>query len=126
MVVRLKQCAKCPWRVGVDPHDIPHGYCEVKHRNLESTIAEPGRISLGGTLPMMACHESSAGDEIPCVGWLHNQLGRGNNIALRIWHSRAVERGEITGPLKLVGQQHECFEDTLPGRVHRTGGEDVS
>lgn len=41
---RTAQCAKCPWRVDVDPHDIPNGYCEVKHRALESTIARPGEL----------------------------------------------------------------------------------
>jgi hypothetical protein len=46
--------------------------------------------------------------------WLSNQLGPGNNIPLRLWFHRAVKRGEIKVPLQLVGEQHECFEDTLP------------
>ena len=32
------QCAKCPWKVSTDPHDIPNGYDEGKHRDLESKL----------------------------------------------------------------------------------------
>ena len=107
--MRTKQCEKCPWRIDVDPHDIPNGYCETKHRALESTIAEPGMIQLGGTIRMMACHESKIGKEQPCVGWMANQLGPGNNIALRLWAHKNLKKR-----LELVGEQHERFEDTLP------------
>ena len=107
------QCKKCPWRVDVDPHDIPNGYCETKHKNLAGTISD-GRLNLADPLRIMACHESAPSDEIPCVGWLSNQLGPGNNIALRI----AVMRGRIDANFQLVGEQHEYFEDTLPGVDH--------
>jgi hypothetical protein len=104
-----KQCEKCPWRVDVDPNDIPHGYCETRHRGLADTIAEPGAVRLGGALRMMACHESKVGKEVPCVGWMAHQLGPGNNIALRLW-----ARKGLTERMELVGEQHVCFEDTLP------------
>lgn len=104
---RTKQCAKCPWRKDVDPHDIPDGYCETKHKALKKTIAKPGDI--GGAfrkeLHVMACHETA---DAHCVGWLANQLGPGNNIGLRL-----AMRG-CKQELKLVGEQHERFEDTLP------------
>ena len=103
------QCAKCPWRKDVDPRDIPNGYCEKKHANLRNTIANPGLFLLGGALRMMACHESKLGKEKPCVGWLANQLGPGNNIGLRL----AARDGRF-GEFELVGEQHEHFEDTLP------------
>lgn len=105
-----KQCAKCPWRVDVDPHDIPNGYCEVKHAALKDTIASPGSLRLGGAVRMMACHESKPRKEIPCAGWLANQLGPGNNIALRIM----AMSGRLDANVELVGEQHERFEDTLP------------
>lgn len=105
-----RQCAKCPWRVDVDPHDIPNGYCETKHARLRNTLAKPGEFRLGGTLRMMACHETMPGKELPCVGWLAHQLGPGNNIALRL----AVYRDPKLGEFELVGEQHERFEDTLP------------
>ena len=110
--MRLQQCGKCPWRKDVDPRDIPDGYCEDLHRGLASTIAEPGTLDLG-TLRLMACHETAAGDEQPCVGWLAHQLGEGNNIALRMWFARECREGR-GGALRLVGEQHSCFEDTLP------------
>ena len=33
------------------------------------------------TLRVMACHETQ---DAHCVGWLHHQLGEGNNIPLRL------------------------------------------
>lgn len=108
---RLKQCAKCPWKKSTNPHDIPNGYCDIKHGNLKSTIAKPGDISnVGGDLRIMACHEHDVGEEAHCVGWLANQLGAGNNIALRL-NMMNCENAHL---IKLGGEQHECFEDTLP------------
>lgn len=106
-----KQCAKCPWRVDVDPHDIPNGYCEVRHAGLRGTIADPGKLR-AGPLRLMACHETRPGKEKACVGWLANQLGPGNNIALRL----AASAGRVEGwdEIETVGEQHERFEDTLP------------
>lgn len=109
-----RQCAKCPWKVSTDPYDIPDGYCHSKHKKLASTIAEPGSlVGIGGPMRIMACHESEPGKEMSCVGWLANQLGEGNNIALRL----AVHRGHVDANIKLVGRQHKCFEDTLPKKL---------
>lgn len=108
-----KQCKKCPWRKDVDPNDIPNGYCEVKHANLKSTIADGdvmAQLMDNRGMRIMACHETPVGDEVPCVGWLANQLGPGNNIPLRI----ACSAGHIDYDYELVGDQHECLEDTLP------------
>lgn len=103
---RVQQCAKCPWRKSTDPHDIPNGYSPQKHRALKGTIAEPGVLrSLLGKV--MACHETH---DAHCLGWLVNQIGPGNNIALRI-HIRSCLNVD---KIRLRGEQHECFEDTLP------------
>lgn len=93
----------------MDPHEIPNGYSEEKHCALESTIARPGDISdlLSGTMHVMACHEAH---EDHCIGWLVNQCGPGNNIALRM----QMRNCENARDIKTVGEQHECFEDTLP------------
>lgn len=102
---RTAQCAKCPWRVDVDPYDIPNGYCEQKHAALADTIAEPG--SLRSTGKVMACHET---DDAHCVGWVANQIRSGNNIALRM----QMMTCENIKNLRLVGEQHETLEGTLP------------
>src|SRR5690242_18785866 len=78
---RTKQCAKCPWRKDVNPRDIPNGYCETKHRALESTIALDPLSSILQPTRAMACHETH---DSHCIGWLVNQIGAGNNIGLRI------------------------------------------
>lgn len=114
--INVQQCKKCPWRVGVNPRDIPNKYCEMKHRNLEDTIAREGDFNFC-ELKMMACHDSPEGEPRPCVGWMHHQLGVGNNIGLRIMHSQWWKQGLIKGPLKLIGKQHKRFEDTLPEPV---------
>ena len=51
----------------------------------------------------MACHDAH------CIGWLVNQVGPGNNIALRIRMMNCENAKEI----KLRGGQHQRFEDTL-------------
>jgi hypothetical protein len=112
--VSRRQCAKCPWRKDVNPFDIPNGYDPKKHAALKSTIAEPG--SFRPSPSAMACHETYGQKQLPCVGWLANQLGNGNNIGIRL----AVISGQIDGDVQTVGEQHERFEDTLPKkRVRR-------
>jgi hypothetical protein len=103
---RTRQCKKCPWKVSTNPRDIPNGYCETKHANLKKTIATPGELNLSGGLNIMACHETN---DAHCIGWLMNQLGPGNNIGLRL-----KMRDYDFSKVKLVGEQHERFEDTLP------------
>ena len=98
---RNRQCRSCPWRIGTDPGtDIPDGYDRELHKSLRDCNGDTGR--------MMACHKSPVGDEFACVGWLHHELGPGNNIALRL---RAMNAD--LGPLELQGEQHETFEETL-------------
>lgn len=104
-----RQCPKCPWKNGVNPFDIPNGYDSEKHRALSCTIAE-GPHSLASQGRLMACHEHPVGGEVPCVGWLVNQLGRGNNLGLRL----AVLTGRVDANVQTVGPQHETFEETLP------------
>lgn len=105
---RVRQCDKCPWKVSTDPHDIPDGYSEELHQSLASTIAEPGSIRSNGHA--MACHEHDASEQVHCVGWLVNQLGPGNNIPLRL----KMMSCENVGAIRVDGEQHERFEDTLP------------
>lgn len=110
---RTVQCAKCPWKVSTNPHDIPGGYSENLHENLEETIAK-GSCDFRQK-KVMACHHSEPGKEDYCVGYLHNQLGIGNNIGLRIKFLRCENIGDI----EIVGRQHQTFEETLPRNKKR-------
>lgn len=102
---RTNQCEKCPWRKDVDPHDIPNGYSEDKHKALEVTIAKEANPF--EKTPNMACHETH---DSHCIGWLNHQLGRGNNIGLRM----QMMSCENASKIRINGEQHETFEDTLP------------
>ena len=106
---RTIQCAKCPWKKEANPYEIPNGYCVKKHLALEKTIATDVTTNLtNNQFPVMACHNSD-NDEY-CVGWLHHQLGRGNNMVLRL----KMMFCENIEELKTIGEQHKTFEDTLP------------
>lgn len=115
------QCKSCPWRVDCVPdRDIPN-YSRDMHVSLDKTI-QTGLSSLPvwsrGVRHVMACHYSKPGEEIACAGWLHNQLGVGNNLGLRL----AVMTGKMPVP-EVDGDQHEDFEDTIPPcEVPKRGG----
>ncbi len=109
-LVRTVQCAKCPWKVSTNPFEIPDGYCPVKHQELSKTI-NPGIENYNpDELKIMACHHSDGTDEMYCVGWVYNQMRDGNNIGLRLKMFNCTNYKE----LKVKGQQHKTFEDTLP------------
>ncbi len=107
---RTAQCAECPWRKDADPHDIPDGYSVEKHKALAHTIADPNdplSTLKQPAMQVMACHETQ---DAHCVGWLANQAGPGNNIALRM-HLRSCTNANR---VRLKGEQHLTFEETLP------------
>ena len=112
-----RQCKTCPWKKGASVDAIPN-YAPEQHLRLTSTIAEPGSLAgLGRVgLRVMACHHSSEGADLACVGWLEHQLGPGNNIALRL---RALSEPGFAN-VATEGPQHERFEDTLPKRRGKT------
>lgn len=111
---RTAQCAGCPWIVGNDPHQIPNGYSVEKHLALACTIAKPGDLAslASPERHVFACHET---EDAHCVGWLHHQLRVGNNIGLRL----QMRRCENAHKLRLRGEQHQRFEDTLPAEAQR-------
>lgn len=110
---RTRQCQLCPWKVSTNPFDIPHGYSVEQHRALAATIADPeniiGQVISDGTI-VMGCHEHESSERVFCVGWLHNQLTTGNNIQMRL----AMSQCENIQDLRIDGEQHETFEQTIP------------
>ena len=129
---RLKQCEKCPWKKSTNPLEIPDGYSIENHVNLKNTIADLKKdclmtshqiscgettenlssfiASIGNLKHVMACHHTNGDDGMYCIGWLHNQLGVGNNIGLRV----KMIQCENIKHIKLDGEQHETFEQTIP------------
>lgn len=109
-----KQCQTCPWIKGNDPYDIPNGYQAQKHADMKSTIAlkDPDPTEILEALSkeeieIFSCHSR---DKSHCLGWLVNQITIGNNIALRIKMLGCENRNQI----KLIGEQHQNFNETLP------------
>lgn len=107
---RIRQCSKCPWKKSTNPYDIPHDYSVDKHNALASTIANPESLAFTNVLRVMSCHEHDTMDEVMCVGWIHNQIGVGNNIGLRMRLRNCVNLSSLT----VVGEQRQQFKDTLP------------
>lgn len=104
------QCKTCPWRTTCDPtRDIPGGYSVALHEGLAGTIKSGLASIFDREGRVMACHYSTPGAMLPCAGWLHNQIGAGNNFGVRL----AVAAGRLPVP-KVSGEQHETFEETLP------------
>lgn len=116
MLVRAKQCAACPWRTDVVPaRDIPGGYCETKHAALRSTLVDPADPVRSLTSPAMACHETTAGREMACTGWVANQLEAGH-LGLRVLDARGA-----LPPIKLVGPQRATLDETLEANSMERG-----
>jgi hypothetical protein len=91
----------------VPDRDIPN-YNRTKHEGLKRSIQSGLETLYTKTRYWMACHYSVPGEEFPCAGWLHNQLGVGNNLGLRV----AVAQGKAPAP-EIDGPQHVTFEETL-------------
>jgi hypothetical protein len=104
-VKTVNQCATCPWRVGIKPsRDVPDfdpGIYDRMRSSLRegvASMAEKKRI-------VMECHNGKRGANRPCAGWLHHQLGVGNNLGVRL----AVITERMPTP-KVFGEQHEDLE----------------
>lgn len=105
----MKQCKTCPWRISATVANIPN-YSYEKHLDLAGTIAIPGDISqINQPIKIMACHQAEVGQEYACAGWLHNQLGNGNNIPLRIKAFQSPSEFAY----EIQGKQKMSFEETF-------------
>lgn len=106
-LTQTKQCRHCPWRKDSDLSKIP-GYDRQQHHNLAQTIEDDGILDPDRSVRVMACHNSSDGNDFECIGWLRNQLNS-NNIGLRMLMIGCANSGKI----EVVGEQYSTFEETL-------------
>lgn len=100
MTAPRKQCASCPWKRSVNPDSLPGGYGHVD-REAVARASIGDTVSLRREAPRMGCHVVRPGPVLPCVGWLVQQLGPGNNLALRM----DVMVGRVDGNVETVGPQ---------------------
>jgi len=98
---RTHQCVSCPWIKSNSLDDIPN-YKPELHDGLRKTIAHEGVLNNN----VMACHKS---EDAHCIGWLVNQINQGNNISMRLKMLSCSNAKDI----KLIGEQHENFEETF-------------
>jgi hypothetical protein len=107
-LAREKQCKSCPWRVDAELSDIPW-YDKKMHLELTSTIWNFTRDGVKSPeLRAMACHCSPEESPEMCVGWLLNQVGVGNNLALRL-HLRKYDLSGV----EVFGEQYETLSETI-------------
>lgn len=111
----VKQCRSCPWRVDCEPDkDIPGYDVELAKKLANTCKSGLESLPMNGMQRVMACHYSKPGEEFACAGWLHNGLGAGNNIGVRL----GVMCGRFPAP-EIDGEQHETYEATLPKKTRR-------
>lgn len=101
----VKQCKTCPWRVDVVPsRDVPD-YDPGIYDRMRTSLRTGLESMSEKTRMVMECHNGKRGANRACAGWLHHQLGVGNNIGVRL----SVHAGRLPIP-KVVGEQHEDLE----------------
>lgn len=87
-------CGSCPWRRGADPARIP---------NFDALRADTSLRRVAGAgdafRPIMACHLSTGGGEVPCVGYVVSDDGY-SNLAVRV--------AAIDGAVDLVAMRAAC------------------
>ncbi len=104
----VKQCKTCPWRVAVKPsRDVPDFDPGIYER-MQGTLREGLSTLSSKTRTIMECHNGKRGANRPCAGWLHHQIGVGNNIGVRM----SVMVGKLPVP-EVIGEQHESLEDLV-------------
>lgn len=106
---RTKQCKNCPWKLSVNPADIPNGFDYDSHKRILENAPKEGQIYVE-KLHIMSCHNSNDNDEMFCIGWLKNQLGSGNNIPLRI---KMMNYSNVS-KIKTFGKQKADFKLVKP------------
>lgn len=107
--MKVEQCQTCPWKKETKCENIPN-YDPQLHESLRETIAgSDGNLSkINQPIKIMACHYSTETENIHCAGWLHNQLGVGNNIQLRL-----SMRNDNISEILIDGEQVESFDETF-------------
>jgi len=106
-----KQCKTCPWRVDVvPPRDVPN-YDPGIYARMRATLRSGFESMSDKTRIVMKCHNGRDNVDVACAGWLHHQIGVGNNLGVRF----AVILGKLPVP-KVIGDQHEDL-DALPEDV---------
>lgn len=101
----VRQCKTCPWKTSVVPsRDVPN-YDPGIYERMQASLRTGVESMTEKVRLVMECHNGKRGANRPCAGWLHHQLGVGNNLGVRL----AVISGRMPAP-KVVGEQHEDLE----------------
>ena len=94
MTTKLIPCPTCPWRKSstVGGEDIP-GFSLCKMQGLENTVGHGDAFR-----PIMACHYSEDGEEVPCLGY----------VAQEGWTNLALRMMAIRGKLDIGAVMDAC------------------
>lgn len=101
----VRQCGSCPWRAAVVPaRDVPD-YAPGIYARMKASLRTGIESAGEETRIVMECHNGKRGANRACAGWMHHQLGVGNNIGVRL----RVMAGHLPAP-KIDGAQHEDLD----------------
>lgn len=103
-----RQCRRCPWKTSTG-RNIPNGFAHDARELVQRMVARSASLIDSHEIAQQ-CHETLDDDPLPCVGWLVNQLGPGNNLPLRL----RVMLGQVDANVVTVGPQHRRIEDIVP------------
>lgn len=106
-LIRTKQCDSCPWKKGIMPEDITQGFDLEYYQGVREQFQASGLESIHKQHKQMACHMHPDSNPTPCVGWLINQAGIGNNLFIRL----QLMQVENSCDLQVDGEQHNSILD---------------
>ena len=118
-------CPSCPWRLDPDARSIPNFSLELAQA-LAATCPDARNLGPDVGAAMFACHQSKAGAEVHCAGWLAT-VGPGHpGVRLSITRGRLdlshLEAGPDWPPLhENYGQVLEKLRATADSEVPAAG-----
>lgn len=109
MRCRRAPCDECPWR-----RDVPEGLYPVIPSTAAAVQGGPG-AEAPMDAPIVACHKSPEGDDLPCAGWL--AVAGVDHLGVRL----AVAQGRIPPEALRPGEDWPELVDSFAEMVARHG-----
>ena len=109
--MKRQPCDNCPWRKSTDPHTQIPNYRVEMAENLAHTCRDDG-------MAVMACHKTTEGKELACVGFVLQVGVESIGVRLRFFGGDSPDNYEV-GDADLYNtfeEMHEAHEIDVPPR----------